>query len=96
VHPTQQYKLLLQLFPNNFFGRNLALAKYFKSPMRSYTMLSEEKRFGNATLEKIGHLGDKWFVIKKRKGRSGDILLGLKKSMTLLYIHLVHKEQRNL
>jgi hypothetical protein len=73
VHPTQQYKLLLQLFPNNFSGRSLALAKYFKSPMRSYTMLNEEKRFGNATLEKIEHLGYKWIVTVKRKGRYGAI-----------------------
>jgi hypothetical protein len=36
-------------------------------------MLSEEKRFGNATLEKIEHLGDKWFVTEKRKGRFGAI-----------------------
>jgi hypothetical protein len=73
VHPTQQYKLLLQLFPNNFSGRSLALAKYFKSPMRSYTMLNEEKRLGNATLEKIEHLGYKWIFTEKRKGRYGAI-----------------------
>jgi len=36
-------------------------------------MLSEEKRFGNATMEKIEQLGDKWFVTEKRKGRYGAI-----------------------
>jgi hypothetical protein len=39
----------------------------------------KKKRFGNATLEKIGHLGDKWFVTENRKGRYGDLLLGYKK-----------------
>ncbi len=62
--------------------------------MRSYTMLSEGKRFGNATLEKIEHPKTSGLSLKKEKEGMETFSLDKKINDTSLYPFSVQRTMK--